>query len=139
MQQTTVTSTPTHLLCLLPSEGEQEVSGVGLQRGALTEPDAAGPHGVHHLAATFPQIPHADPHVATLTGPPQTQNTAVGGCRLQTDESNPGTERELPSSPDEGVCGLQGADPDDRASSVTLHDPLSPPGVQVPDMDGTLP
>lgn len=134
-----VTSTATHLLCLLSSEGEQEVSRLGLQRGALTESDAAGPHGVHRLAATFPQIPHADLHVAALTAPPQTQNTAVGVCRLKTDESNPGTGRALPSSPDEGVPGLQRADPDDRATSVTFHDPLSPPGVQVPDMDGTHP
>lgn len=43
------------------------------------------------------------------------------------------------SPPDEGLCSLQCADPGDGATGVAVQDLLSPPGVQVPDMNGTLP
>lgn len=58
-----------HLLCLISSEGQQRFSRAHLQRGALTESNAACPQRVHHLAATFTQVPKTHLHVPTLTAP----------------------------------------------------------------------
>ena len=67
-----------HLLCLLSSKSQQEVSRAGLQRGALTEPNAASPYRVDHLTATFTQVPQRDLHVPSLTAPPKQRQKQTG-------------------------------------------------------------
>lgn len=50
------------------------------------------------------------------------------------------TLREVKASPpDEGLCSLQCADPGDGATGVAIQNLLSPPRVQVPNMNGTFP
>lgn len=61
------TSLMSNLLCLLSSKSQQVVSRARLQQRALTESNTAGPHWVHHFAATFTQVPQTDLHVPSLT------------------------------------------------------------------------
>lgn len=44
-----------------------------------------------------------------------------------------------PPPPEEVLCRLQRADPDDRGPTVTVQNLLRSPGVQVPDVNGTFP
>lgn len=131
-----------HLLCLLSWEGQQETAGAALQQRSLTEADAAGPQRVHHLAASFIHVPQAQPHVPALAAPPtgQTQQATVTHTKqakfmlLVSPHIHP-----APPPPDEGLCHLQCADPDDRGPTVTVQNLLRSPGVQVPDVNGTFP
>ncbi len=56
-----------HLLHVFCGVGQQSGSGSGLQQRALTEAHTGGQERVCHCAAVFRQIPHAQPHVPTLT------------------------------------------------------------------------
>ena len=69
-----------NLLCLFSSKGQQVMSRACLQRGALTESNTAGPHRVHHLTATFAQVPQTDLHVPSLTAPPTERTRTNKSC-----------------------------------------------------------